>query len=50
VFEMERLRCNACGEVFTADAPEIASPDKYDVTAVAYYAAVDAVRRCNVSR
>ena len=29
VFEMERLRCNACGEVFTADAPEIAGPDKY---------------------
>ena len=22
VFEMERLRCNACGEVFTADEPE----------------------------
>ena len=38
VFEMERLRCNACGEVFTADAPEIAGPDKYDVTAVAMIA------------
>ena len=24
VFEMERLRCNACGEVFTADEPETA--------------------------
>lgn len=22
VFEMERLRCNACGEVFTAETPE----------------------------
>ena len=22
VFEMERLRCNACGEVFTADEPD----------------------------
>jgi len=38
VFEMERLRCNACGQVFTADAPEIAGPDKYDVTAVAMIA------------
>lgn len=34
VFEMERLRCNACGEVFTAEAPEAAGEDKYDVTAV----------------
>ncbi|HXA04871.1 MAG TPA: IS66 family transposase [Bryobacteraceae bacterium] len=38
VFEMERLRCNACGEVFTADEPETAGPDKYDVTAVAMIA------------
>jgi len=35
---MERLRCNACGEVFTADEPETAGPDKYDVTAVAMIA------------
>lgn len=35
VFEMERLRCNACGEVFTADQPQTAGADKYDETAVA---------------
>jgi transposase len=38
VFEMERLRCNACGEVFTADKPETAGPAKYDETAVAMIA------------
>jgi transposase len=38
VFEMERLRCNACGEVFTAAEPETAGQDKYDVTAVAMIA------------
>jgi transposase len=38
VFEMERLRCNACGEVFTADEPERAGPARYDETAVAMIA------------
>jgi transposase len=38
VFEMERLRCNACGQVFTAEVPETAGEDKYDVTAVAMIA------------
>lgn len=38
VFEMERLRCNACGEVFTAAEPENAGADKYDETAVAMVA------------
>ena len=38
VFEMERLRCNACGEVFTADEPERAGAAKYDETAVAMIA------------
>ena len=38
VFEMERLRCNACGQVFTADPPEAAGPDKYQETAVAMIA------------
>jgi transposase len=38
VIEMERLRCNACGEVFTADEPETAGADKYDETAVAMIA------------
>jgi transposase len=34
VFEMERLRCNACGEVFTASEPQSAGPEKFDATAV----------------
>jgi hypothetical protein len=38
VFEMERLRCNACGEVFTAAEPETAGQAKYDETAVAMIA------------
>jgi transposase len=38
VFEMERLRCNACGEVFTAAEPETAGAAKYDETAVAMIA------------
>ncbi len=38
VFEMERLRCNACGQVFTADAPGTAGPEKYEETAVAMIA------------
>jgi len=35
VFEMERLRCNACGQVFTAPEPECAGLDKYDPTSMA---------------
>jgi transposase len=38
VFEMERLRCNACGQVFTADEPKTAGIHKYDETAVAMIA------------
>ena len=38
VFEMERLRCNACGQVFTAKEPEDVGPDKYDATATAMIA------------
>jgi transposase len=38
VFEMERLRCNACGEIFTADAPGQAGDQKYDATATAMIA------------
>jgi len=38
VFEMERLRCNACGQIFTADEPQTAGEDKYDVTAAAMIA------------
>jgi len=35
VYELDRLRCNLCGEVFTADAPEGAGDAKYDETATA---------------
>jgi transposase len=38
VFEMERLRCNACGEIFTADEPEEAGAEKYDARAIAMVA------------
>jgi transposase len=38
VFEMERLRCNACGQVFTAAEPEMAGLEKYEETAVAMIA------------
>jgi len=38
VFERDRLRCNACGEVFTANEPEAAGAAKYDETAVAMVA------------
>jgi transposase len=38
VFEMERLRCNACGEIFTADEPEEAGTGKYDAKAIAMVA------------
>ncbi len=38
VWELERLRCNACGEVFTAQAPDDVGPDKYDASASAMVA------------
>ena len=33
VWEMEKLRCNLCGEVFSPDLPEEAGDKKYDETA-----------------
>jgi len=33
LYELERLRCNACGEVFTASAPDGVGSEKYDETA-----------------
>lgn len=33
VYEMERLRCNLCGKVFTAKAPEGIGKEKYDISA-----------------
>jgi transposase len=33
VYETEKLRCNLCGEIFTAQVPEESGKDKYDETA-----------------
>jgi len=38
VYELERLRCNTCGQVFTAEEPEDVGPEKYDETAAAMIA------------
>jgi len=38
VYELERLRCNTCGTVFTAEAPEGVGTAKYDETATAMIA------------
>ena len=38
VYECERLRCNLCGEVFTAPAPTDAGEHKYDESAAAMIA------------
>jgi hypothetical protein len=38
VFEMERLRCNACCQMFTATEPAGIGAGKYDMTAVAMIA------------
>lgn len=38
VYELEKLRCNLCGEVFTAAAPEGVGEKKYDETAASMIA------------
>ena len=38
VYELEQLRCNACGQVFTAPEPAGVGPEKYDETAAAMIA------------
>jgi transposase len=38
VYELERLRCNTCGQVFTAEEPEDVGPEKYDASAAAMIA------------
>lgn len=35
VYHLQELRCNACGAVFTASAPEGVGPEKFDETATA---------------
>jgi len=38
LYELGRLRCNLCGEVFTAPEPEGIGPEKYDETTAAMIA------------
>ncbi len=38
VYELEKLRCKRCGEVFTAEAPEGVGEEKYDATAASMIA------------
>src|ERR1700683_842436 len=38
VYELEKLRCNLCGDVFTAAVPEEAGEEKYDETAASMIA------------
>ena len=38
VYELEKLRCNLCGEVFTAEPPAGVGTDKYDATAASMIA------------
>src|SRR5690349_13755672 len=38
VYELEKLTCNLCGEVFTAEAPEVVGTEKYDATAASMMA------------
>jgi transposase len=38
VYSLERLRCGACGQMFTAPEPEGVGPEKYDETAAAMIA------------
>jgi len=33
IYQLEKLRCHLCGQVFTAPAPEAAGDQKYDATA-----------------
>jgi transposase len=38
VYELQRLRCNLCGEVYSAESPEGVGEDKYDESAAAMIA------------
>jgi transposase len=38
VYQLERLRCGECGDIFTAELPEEAGPDKYDASVAAIIA------------
>lgn len=38
IYELEKLRCNLCGQVFTAEPPAEAGAEKYDASAVSIIA------------
>lgn len=38
IYELQKLRCNLCGKVFTAQAPEGVAAEKYDATAASMIA------------
>jgi len=38
VYALEKLRCNLCGEIFTADPPPGVGPEKYDATSASMIA------------
>ena len=40
IYELEKLRCNLCGTVFTAQAPANVGQDKYDATVASMIAAL----------
>jgi len=46
VYELDRLRCNLCGEVFTAPEPEGVGPEKYDETTAAMIALLKYAAAC----
>jgi transposase len=43
IYQLERLRCNTCGDVFTANAPEGVGSEKYDATSTMMVA----LMKCN---
>ena len=38
IYQLQRLRCNLCGEIFTATAPDGVGEEKYDANAQAVIA------------
>ena len=38
IYRLQKLRCNTCGDVFTAEAPEGVGSEKYDATSTAMVA------------
>ena len=48
IYELQRLRCNACGQVFTAQEPKGVLPQKYDETGAAMIAQIEVRQRCAV--